>query len=221
MKTGFDAVLLDLDGTLIDTEPVWMAQEQALVAEFGGVWTAAQALACVGNSLPRTAQALRELGGVPLPEEVIVGRLLDEVVAVVRREVPWRPGAKRLLRLLGEAGVPCALVTMSYRRLAEAALADLPAGTFAAVVTGDEVCHGKPHPEPYLRAASRLGVDVTGCLVLEDSPAGVASGVAAGARVIAVRGAAPLGELPENVSVVRGLAEVTGSIWPDQVISLL
>jgi beta-phosphoglucomutase-like phosphatase (HAD superfamily) len=96
---------------------------------------------------------------------------------------------------------------MSYRRLADAALADLPAATFATVVTGDEVGQGKPHPEPYLTAATRLGVDPARCVVVEDSPNGIRSGLAAGAAVVAVPHVAPLPDLAE-VTVVPTLADL-------------
>ncbi len=104
----------------------------------------------------------------------------------MRGAVPWRPGARELLAALREAGVPTALVTMSYRRFVEPVLEQLPAGSFDAVVTGDEVERGKPHPDPYLRAAALLGVPPADCVALEDSPTGAASAEAAGCRVLVV-----------------------------------
>jgi HAD superfamily hydrolase (TIGR01509 family) len=110
------------------------------------------------------------------------------VVARVRTRIPWTPGALDLLAALGPAGLPVALVTMSYRRLAAAVLDGLPEGTFGAVVTGDEVREGKPHPEAYLRAAALLDVDPRRCVAVEDSPTGVASAEAAGCVTVAVEG---------------------------------
>ena len=150
-------MLLDIDGTLVDTEPSWMAEEHALARAYGGSWSREQAVASVGNPIPVTAARLRDEGGVDLPVGEIVDRLLDGVVAAVGVAVPWQPGARDLIGALRAADVPLALVTMSYRRLADAVLADLPAATFAAVVTGDEVRRGKPHPEPYLTAAAAAG----------------------------------------------------------------
>ena len=184
------AVLWDMDGTLVDTEPYWMDAEYALVAEHGGHWSEEQARALVGNPLPVSAEVLHRSGGVDLPPEVIVERMLDHVVAEVQRHLPWRPGAQELLRALRAADVPCALVTMSYARLTDAVVSALPAGTFAAVVPGDEVRHGKPHPEPYLTAAARLGVDPRDCLAIEDSATGTASAAAAGAAVVIQPGGA-------------------------------
>src|SRR5690606_19555637 len=113
---------------------------------------------------------IAEHGPVPLEPDEIVDRLLDGVIARLHRGIPWRPGALELLDDLYLAGVPCALVTMSWRRFVDPVLAALPTGTFAVVVTGDEVDHGKPHPEPYLRAAHALGVAPEDCVAIEDSP---------------------------------------------------
>ncbi len=180
------AVLWDMDGTLVDTEPYWIAAEYELVAAHGGRWSLEQAHNLVGNSLLVSAEYIRRHGGVQLPAEEIVERLLDAVAEAVRGHTPWRPGAQALLAQLVAAGVPCALVTMSYRRLAEAVVAGLPAGSFATLVTGDEVDRGKPHPEPYLEAAARIGVRPQDCLAIEDSPTGVTSAHAAGVPVLAV-----------------------------------
>ncbi|MEP6853618.1 MAG: HAD family phosphatase [bacterium] len=181
-----DAVLMDLDGTLIDTEQYWITAEYALVAEHGGTWTDEHAHAIIGNALLRSADYMRAHGGVDLPSPQIVARLNDSVVSALGQAVPWRPGARELLASARAAGVPCALVTMSYTRMAQAVVDQLPVGTFAAVVTGDRVSHGKPHPEPYLSAAAALGVDPARCVAVEDSPTGIASAEAAGCPVLAV-----------------------------------
>jgi HAD superfamily hydrolase (TIGR01509 family) len=194
------AVLLDMDGTLVDTEPDWIACEQELVAAHGGSWTDDDARGVVGKPLLVSAGYLRAIGGVDLPPEEIVERLLDGVVCRVRARIPWTPGARELLVELGRVGVPVALVTMSYRRLAEAVLEGLPKGTFGAVVTGDEVREGKPHPEPYLRAAALLGVDPRRCVAVEDSPTGVASAAAAGCVTVAVEGVV---DVPPAAGLIR------------------
>jgi len=180
------AVLWDMDGTLVDTEPYWIECEHALVAEFGGTWTDADAHSIVGFALLDSARELRARGGVDLPEQEIVERLLDGVIARVAEELPWRPGAAELLEECRRAGVPCALVTMSWRRLADAVVASAPVGSFAASVTGDEVANGKPDPEPYRAAAAALGVAAAECVAIEDSPTGVASALAAGCATLGV-----------------------------------
>lgn len=201
------AVLWDMDGTLVDTEPGWMAAERMLVEQHGGTWTREEAEAMVG--LPLTEGAARlQAAGVALPVPEIVERMLDHVVATLDEHADWQPGARELLLALRDAGVPCALVTMSYRRLAEAVLASAPAGAFAVLVTGDEVTHGKPHPEPYLTAATALGVDIAECVAIEDSPPGIGSALAAGARTLGVQHIVPVEARP-GLSRVDSLAGVT------------
>ena len=189
------AVLWDMDGTLVDTEPYWIEAEYALVEEYGGTWSREHALELVGNDLLVSGEYIRRHGGVPLDPAVIVDRLLDGVIARIRQEVPWQAGAVDLLASLKASSVPCALVTMSYERFVEPVLAALPTGSFAAVVTGDAVTVGKPHPEPYLTAASLLGVDPRDCVAIEDSNTGAKSAEAAGCTVLVV---------PNHVPVLDG-----------------
>jgi HAD superfamily hydrolase (TIGR01509 family) len=189
-----------MDGTLVDTEPYWISAEHAIVEEAGGVWSDEYAHQLVGNDLLVSAQFIRDHSPVDLEPVQIIEDLLARVIVQVREHVPWRPGAVELLTALGEQGVPSALVTMSWRSLAEAVLEALPEGTFAAVVTGDEVEHGKPHPEPYLAAATALRVAVEDCVAIEDSPTGVRSAVAAGVPTLAVPHVVPV---PVSVGAVQ------------------
>jgi beta-phosphoglucomutase-like phosphatase (HAD superfamily) len=200
------AVLWDMDGTLIDSEPYWIAAEIELCAQFGVEWTKQDGLRQVGNPLVSTATELRERG-VAMPIDTIVEFLTGRVTMQVRERAPWQQDAFDLLNVVLAAGIPCALVTMSYRQLADALLARVPEA-FAAVVTGDEVTNGKPHPEAYLLAAKRLGVEITECVAIEDSPAGVGSALASGARTIGVRRHVPIKAQPQ-LSRVRHLKRVT------------
>ena len=186
------AVLWDMDGTLVDTEPYWIEVETELVESHGGTWTTEHAMNVVGGALIDSARYIGEHGGVDLPPEEIVELLLDGVVSHVERSVPWRPGARELLADLRAAGVRCALVTMSYERFVAPVLAALPKGSFDVVVTGDAVSRGKPHPEPYLHAARLLGVDPTHCLAIEDSNTGARSAEAAGCLVVVVENHVPV-----------------------------
>ncbi|WP_203433575.1 HAD family hydrolase [Jiangella asiatica] len=201
------AVLWDMDGTIIDTEPLWMGAEEALVTGHGGTWTDADSLALVGSDLLEAAAYIRDKGRIPMTPAQIVEHMIGEVLRGLGDGISWQPGVAELLAELRGLGVPSALVTMSYRVLADAVVAQLPPGTFEAVVVGDEVTNGKPHPEPYLTAAHRLGVDPAGCVVIEDSPRGAAAGLAAGARVLSVPNAVAAEPEP-GLIVVDSLAGV-------------
>lgn len=175
-----------MDGTIVDSEPYWIETEGELVAQFGGTWGPDDAHSIVGFDLIDAATQLRNRGGVDLEPQVIVERLLDGVVAKCKQHLPWRPGARELLIEARDANVPCVLVTMSWRRFADAVIEAAPDDVFAGSITGDEVTNGKPAPDPYLAAAALLGVDPAACVAIEDSPTGVAAGLAAGCRTLAV-----------------------------------
>jgi HAD superfamily hydrolase (TIGR01509 family) len=181
---SYAAVLWDMDGTLVDTEPCWTIAELALAERYGGRWSAEQALDVVGFDLLDAARLMRDRMGIDVSAKRIVEELLDDVIGQVEREVPWRPGSRDLLDSLGRAGVPCALVTMSYTRFVQPILDGLPPDTFSEVVTGDSVVRGKPHPEPYLVAARNLDVLACECLAIEDSDTGATSAAAAGCTVL-------------------------------------
>ncbi len=189
------AVLWDMDGTVVDTEPYWIEAEYALIEEHGGTWNDEHALNLVGSDLIDSGRYLREHSGIGLEPAEIVEELLDRVVVRMGEQLPWRDGALDLLGALRDEGTPCALVTMSYRRFVTPMLDALPAETFRAVVTGDAVSRGKPHPEPYLKAAHLLRVSPADCLAIEDSNTGARSAEAAGATVLVV---------PNHVPVLPG-----------------
>lgn len=204
------AVLWDMDGTLVDTEPYWFAAERDLVDEFGsGHWPDELAHGMVGFDLLDGAAYLQRHGAVDLPAEEIVDRLLDGVIARLHRSIPWRPGARELLAELNAAGVPCVLVTMSWRRFVDPVLAALPPDSFRAAITGDEVPlgHGKPEPTPYLLGAEAAGADPADCVAIEDSPTGVRSALGAGCRVLGVPNVRDLDPAP-GLSIVESLADI-------------
>lgn len=201
-------VLWDMDGTLIDTEPYWMEAENDLIESHGGTWSDAQAFQLVGNALIVSGRIIKEQTGIPLTPEEIVDALLERVVVKLREHVPWRPGARELLLAARDAGLPCALVTMSYESFARVLVDSLPAGTFEVVVTGDMVENGKPHPEPYLRAAHDLALAPEQCVAIEDSATGVRSAVAAGVPTLAVPHLVEIPQL-DGLVVVPDLAAVS------------
>lgn len=181
--TTYAAVLWDLDGTIIDSEPLWMAGEHELAEKYGKTWTQEDGLALVGNSLIGSGEYIKKRLEADMTPEEIVDFLVVRLAVALREEIPWRPGARELIDALHAEGVPQALVTMSYESIAEPIAAVAP---FAAVVTGDKVGKGKPHPEPYLKAAELLGVDAADCLAIEDSGTGATSANAAGCHVLVV-----------------------------------
>jgi HAD superfamily hydrolase (TIGR01509 family) len=195
------AVLWDFDGTLADTEPLWIDAEFSLVSSLGGTWSHEHAEHMVGNSLVDSGAYILEVIGRPdLSPEWVVDQLVEQVViGLSERPVPWRPGAIALLQALNRHRVPCALVSASYRVILDAALTRLPAGRFDDSVAGDEVSAGKPDPEPYVEAARRLGVRPESCIVIEDSTNGATSGNAAGAVVVAVENYVRVPAMPRRV----------------------
>lgn len=197
--TAAAAVLWDMDGTLVDTEPYWIESEFELVERHGGTWSREHALNLVGNDLLVSGRYIREHSGITLEPSEIVEELLDRVVARVEERVPWRPGALSLLKDLRANAVRCALVTMSYRRFVDPILRALPPDTFEVVVTGDAVTHGKPHPEPYEKAAALLSVDPWATLAIEDSNTGARSAEAAGCTVLVVPNHVPVLPGPRRV----------------------
>ncbi len=179
------AVLWDMDGTLVDTEPYWLSAERELVAAYGGVWSVEDGLSLVGSGLQHSAGVLRGRG-VDLDEGQIIDWLTKRVLAQALDTIPWRPGVRDLVLGLHEAGIPQSIVTMSMRPLAEHIAHAFETPVFDAIVTGGDVEHAKPHPQAYLRAAELLGVDVRDTLAIEDSLPGLASATASGAVVIGV-----------------------------------
>ncbi|EQM74460.1 hypothetical protein L687_03120 [Microbacterium maritypicum MF109] len=202
-----------MDGTLVDTEPYWMAAETALVESFGGSWTHEDALQLVGSGLIDSAVILQN-AGVAMEAEAIVSHLTDVVQESLRTQgVPFRPGARELLRDLRAAGIPTGLVTMSLRRMALNVVDLIDFEAFDIVVAGDDVDNPKPHPEPYLQAAALLDVDIAEVIVIEDSPTGVRAGLASGALTLAVPHIVPLDHLGAHelwpTLAGRGAADLT------------
>lgn len=175
-----------MDGTLVDTEPYWMDAETELIESFGGTWTHEQALQLVGNGLIDSAIILQG-AGVQMGAQEIVDELTERVRVRLQQDgVPFRPGARELLRELRAEGVRTALVTMSLRRMAEDIVSLIGFDAFDVVVGGDDVERPKPFPDPYLQAADALGVDIADAVALEDSRTGLQAAVSSRAVAIGV-----------------------------------
>lgn len=201
------AVLFDMDGLLIDTEPIWFAVETEILAELGATWTHDDHATLVGSALATASAFIAARGGDRVPAETIAAELLRRMEVRLREPLAVRPGVIELIAELDDADIPRALVSSSFRVLVDAVLAGVAPLSFDAVVAGDEVTRSKPDPQPYLFAAARLGVDPADCVALEDSPTGAASATAAGCMVIAVPSVAPIEPAARRV-VVSTVADI-------------
>lgn len=180
------AVLFDLDGTLIDSEPYWMQSERELAQEHSAQWTDEDGAELIGKNLYESSKLIKAKIGSDLHHEEIIGRLTDRVNEQLAKEIPWRPGVEPLLRELRRNRVKTALVTMSMRRTAIQVVEAIPFNAFDVVVAGDDVTHGKPHAEPYVKAATLLGVRPEDCVAFEDSITGILSAEAAKTKAIGI-----------------------------------
>ncbi len=205
--TALQAVLFDLDGVLVDSEPIWFRVEERVMAELGGRWRHEDQAVCVGGTLPETAAYMLARSASARSSADVQRRLVQEMAAELRTGVPLTPGAGELLDRLAAAGVPLGLVSSSFRVLVDAALEAIGADRFLVSVAGDEVHRPKPDPEPYRSAVRRLGADPARCVVFEDSPPGVAAAEAAGCICVGVPDVVPL-QPTRTRPVVTTLAEV-------------
>ena len=199
---GPDAVLCDMDGTLVDSEKLWTISLHDTARWLGGALSPAAREAVVGGDMPRTLATLFDDLGLPHDEERMAAAerfLNDRTAELFAGGLSWRPGAQEALRLLDRLGWPTALVTNTERALTEAALDSIGREHFAVSVCADEVPFGKPDPDLYLRAAELLGVAPARCLAIEDSPSGALAAERAGAAVLVV---------PCDVPVPAGLGRV-------------
>src|SRR3954453_17481231 len=197
------AVLFDMDGTLVETEETWGEALAALARRHGGEVSPAARAATVGKSMPTALGILYADLGVDADDTQLVADIVwveDLMVELLAVDLEWQPGARELLAEVRAAGLAPALVTTTPRRLADPLIArmaaDLGVNPFDVTVCGDEVPATKPDPAPYRQAMAALGVDPAGSVVIEDSPSGVASGLAAGAAVLGGASLQPLAPAP-------------------------
>ena len=207
-RDALQAVMFDMDGLLVDTEPLWFEVESAVMARLGGDWGAGDQEQLVGGSLERTLDYLLGKATRPRSRATVAGWMVGGMVELLgTRPIAALPGALRLLGEVAAAGVPHALVTSSERVIMEAVLRQLKV-SFPVTVCGEDVAATKPDPEPYLLAAARLGADPRWCAALEDSPNGVAAAEAAGCLTVAVPNLVPIPAADGRV-VVASLTEVS------------
>ncbi|GAA0277844.1 HAD family phosphatase [Cryptosporangium japonicum] len=195
-----DAVLFDMDGTLFDSEKLWDVGLDELAHHLGGELSPAARTTMIGAPLAMSMEILHADLGRPDLDVATSGAWLEDYMRTLfTTSLVWRAGAQEVLKAVRAAGIPAALVTATRRNLVEVALDTLGRENFDAVVCGDEVTHSKPHPEPYLRAASLLGVNPEACVAIEDSVNGTASAEAAGCPVLVVPSEAPVPSGPRRV----------------------
>lgn len=211
-----DAVLFDMDGLLVDSEPLWTIAEIELATSLGGTFGDELKAAIVGTRLDVAVPTILEWYDVAVTPEATVKAmafLLDRMVELFHDQLPLMPGALPLVDGVRALGVPTALVSSSYRVLVDAALDSLGRDRFDATLAGDEVQHGKPSPEPYLTASEMLGVRPHRCVIVEDAMSGVTSGEAAGATVVVVPHVAPIEATP-----VRPVVAALDTITPEWLV---
>ncbi|MFF8476610.1 HAD family hydrolase [Streptomyces sp. NPDC015414] len=205
--SALQAVLLDMDGTLVDTEGFWWDVEVEVFAALGHVLDESWRHIVVGGPMTRSAGFLIEATGAAISLAELSVLLNDGFETRIGRALPLMPGAARLLAELHEHGIPTALVSASHRRIIDRVLTVLGPHHFGLSIAGDEVSRTKPYPDPYLLAAAGLGVDPARCAVVEDTATGVAAAEAAGCQVVAVPSIAPIAPA-ERRTVVSSLEEV-------------
>ncbi|MFR9750038.1 HAD family hydrolase [Nocardia sp. 004] len=189
MTARLAGVLWDMDGTLLDSEKLWDIAVRELARAHGREMTDAVRHALIGASGPNALRIMfTGLGIEPQPESLrVAGEFLEQrVTELMTGPIPWRPGAAEALAMVRAAGLPSALVTNTKRSLADFGLDTLGRHFFDVSVCGDEVAHGKPEPDSYLRAAELLGLQAEHCVAVEDSLTGVRAAQAAGCAVLVV-----------------------------------
>jgi HAD superfamily hydrolase (TIGR01509 family) len=204
---ALQAVMFDMDGLLVDTEPLWFEAESQVMARLGGSWSHADQAHLIGGSLVTSVGYMLARATMRATTETVASWLVDGMVALLMDgDLPWMPGARELLADVAAAGIPCALVTSSERPIMDAVIGKIGVA-FDATVCAADVGAAKPAPEPYLLAAKLLGADPPRCVVLEDSPNGIAAAEAAGCRVIAVPSLLPI-PVRAGRLVAASLAEI-------------
>uniref|UniRef100_UPI004049809E HAD family hydrolase n=1 Tax=Candidatus Nanopelagicus sp. TaxID=2518620 RepID=UPI004049809E len=202
------AILFDMDGTIIDSEPLWLQAEIEVMAELGCHWDEQDQINCLGGPMERTEKYMQDRSGNVKPYGYFGQRLNEVMKLKFVKDLELMPNALELITKSKEAGLKTALVTASGRELMNSALTRFPENSFDNAISRDDVTNSKPHPEPYLMAAKRLEVKIEECLVLEDSMTGVRAGLDSGAQVVAISHIISIAN-EKNLRVISSLSEIT------------
>jgi HAD superfamily hydrolase (TIGR01509 family) len=201
----YSAVFFDMDGLLVDSEPLWLESETEMMAEFGYQWLESDQAACLGGPLDRVGNYMSGLIGGQRDGHSLMLEIIERMVLKFKGELPFMPGAVELISDLRANGIELTLVSASPRSLVDAALSNFAESPFARSISSNDVKITKPDPEGYLLAASSGGHEISNCLVLEDSLTGVTAAKASGAWVLAVPHLVPI-EKSGRVDVTNSLA---------------
>jgi HAD superfamily hydrolase (TIGR01509 family) len=201
------AILFDMDGTLIDSEPLWLEAEIEIMEELGCNWDQQDQINCLGGPIDKTENYMQDRSNNIKPFGYFTKKLDDVMEQKLSTKLDLIPNALEIINECKRSELKMALVTASSGRLMRAVLKRFPVGIFDTVVSYDDVERSKPDPEPYLLAAKTLGVDITNCVILEDSLTGVQSGLSAGAQVIGIPHLVKMPSNP-NLRVVESLSEI-------------
>ena len=196
----FEAVLWDMDGTLIDSEPIWIHEETLLMRSIGVDWSESDALHCLGGPLERVDAYMRERSGHRHAPLELANELIERMISRLSSNLSFAPGAESLLGEMYLERIPLALVSASTRRIMDSALKSIGPHFFQFTCSADDVKKTKPDPEGYLSAASHLGVSIERCLIIEDSITGMTAAISSGAYVL---GLPHLTDLPIGDRVVH------------------
>ena len=208
MNSFFDAVFFDMDGLLVDSEPEWLLSEIEVTAPYGYTWLPEDQVACLGGPLTRVGQYMFDKCGQQQSPEYFTQTLIDTQVARMRGNTPTMPGAISLLKELQRNGVKTALVSASPRNIVDAVLDNLGHDLFPFSISSDDVTNTKPNPECYIKAAQICGVEISNCLVFEDSLTGMNAAIASGAFLIGVPHLVSIQE-SEKVRVIKSLEQLS------------
>ena len=182
----FEAILFDMDGLFIDSEPDWHAAETQMMRSYGYDWQPADQLQCLGGPLARVTEYMAScLKGTVAPE-TLATVIIDEMQNRLSSAAAYMPGAIEFSKLVWQAQIPQALVSASPRELVDAVVSNLDQNYFKKTVAAGDIERTKPFPDPYLHAAKLLEVDISNCLIFEDSQTGITAATASGAFVVAI-----------------------------------
>ena len=196
----FQAILFDMDGLFIDSEPAWHAAETEMMRGYGYDWQPADQLQCLGGPLSRVTEYMSSCLNGSITPEVLGQEIISEMQNRLSSQTTYMPGAIEFSKLISELQIPQALVSASPRALVDAVIRNMPQNYFKETVAAGDIARTKPFPDPYLHAAKLLNVEIENCLIFEDSPTGITAATASGAFVVAIP---HFVEIPESTRLKR------------------